>query len=286
METNCIDDWEVKVNTIVDETMRAKLSLISGIPSWLRMYFEKLVERAGKPVGELFPDLQLLVHGGVSFEPYRSVFNNLIGRELDTLELFPASEGFFAFQDEFPSDDLLLNINSGIFYEFIPFADYEKANAIRIPLEEVKPGIDYALVINSNAGLYAYSIGDIVRFTSVKPFKLKVTGRTAHYISAFGEHVIASEVESALAEVLLNNDARVSEFTVAPIFQTPVGKPRHEWIIEFERQPEDHDRFIVELDNALRKKNIYYNDLIKSLWHPDIQSQVIEPGAHNTSQDK
>lgn len=261
-ETNCINDWEEKVNAIVDETINENMSLISGIPSWLRMYFENLVEKGGKPVGEIFPYLQLLVVGGVNFEPYRPIFNNLIGRSLDTIELFPASEGFFAFQDEFPSDDLLLNINSGIFYEFIPATNSELKSESRIPLEDVKTGIDYALIINSNAGLYAYSIGDLVRFTSIKPYKLKVTGRTAHYISAFGEHVISSEVESALAEVLTTCDARVSEFTVAPIIQTGLNKSRHEWIIEFEKQPDDMDRFVSNLDNALRKRNIYYNDLI------------------------
>ncbi len=262
-ETNCIEEWEQKVERIADETITQNMSLISGIPSWLRMYFEKLVERAGKPVGDIFPDLQLLVYGGVNYEPYRAVFNKLIGRSIDTLELFPASEGFFAFQDQHPGEDLLLNINSGIFYEFIPLSQIGQANPERIPLEHVKTGIDYALIITSNAGLYAYSIGDTVKFTSTQPYRIKVSGRISHFISAFGEHVIASEVEGAMAETLKTSTARVAEFTVAPLLNPAIGKPCHEWLIEFEKEPDSPEQFASDLDLAMRKKNIYYDDLIK-----------------------
>jgi hypothetical protein len=260
--TNCIEDWETKVNRVVEETISQRMSLISGIPSWLRMYFEKLVERSGKPVGDIFPDLQLLVYGGVNYEPYRAVFDRLIGRKIDTIELFPASEGFFAYQDQHPGDDLLLNINSGIFYEFIPLSQAGKPNPERIPLEHVQTGIDYALIITSNAGLYAYSIGDTVRFTSAMPYRIKVSGRITQFISAFGEHVIASEVEGAMAEAIKTCDARVAEFTVAPLLYPVSGKPRHEWMVEFDRKPDSLDDFSFSLDQAMRARNVYYNDLI------------------------
>jgi hypothetical protein len=261
-ETNCIEDWETKVDWIVDETITQRMSLISGIPSWLRMYFEKLVERGRKPVGEIFPDLQLLVYGGVNFEPYRAVFDQLIGREIDNMELFPASEGFFAFQDQHPGDDLLLNINSGIFYEFIPLSQAGEPNPERIPLEEIKTGIDYALIITTNAGLYAYSIGDTVRFTCTNPYRIKVSGRISQFISTFGEHVIASEVESSMTEALKTCEARVTEFTVAPMLNPSAGKPRHEWLVEFSQKPASMEQFASALDRALRDKNVYYNDLI------------------------
>jgi hypothetical protein len=261
-KTNCINDWETKIDHIVSETVCQRMSLIGGIPSWLRMYFEKLVEKTGRPVGDLFPDLQLIVYGGVNYEPYRSVFDKLIGRVIDTIELFPASEGFFAYQDQHPGDDLLLNINSGVFYEFIPLSQIGLPNTERIPLEQVKAGIDYALVITSNAGLYAYSIGDTVRFTNTGPYRIKVTGRITQFISAFGEHVIASEVEGAMAEALRTCDARVTEFTVAPLMNVGIVKPQHEWLIEFDYKPISTEHFATVLDNALCKLNLYYNDLI------------------------
>jgi len=262
-ETNCIEDWETKVDRIVDETIGRRMSLISGIPSWLRMYFEKLVERSGKQVGDLFPDLQLLVYGGVNFEPYRAVFDKLIGAKIDTLELFPASEGFFAYQDEFPGGDLLLNVNSGIFYEFVPLSVFHGSNPCRIPLEDVKCGIDYALIITTNAGLYAYSIGDTVRFTCTNPYRIKVSGRISQFISAFGEHVIVSEIENALAEANQICGVSVREFTVAPQINPELGNPRHEWLIEFEKIPESMEKYSLALNDAMCKKNIYYNDLIK-----------------------
>ena len=261
-KTNCIDDWEAKIDQIVNETMFQRMSLIGGIPSWLRMYFEKLVEKTGKPVGELFIDLQLIVYGGVNYEPYSTVFDKLVGRKIDTIELFPASEGFFAYQDQHPGGDLLLNINSGIYYEFIPVSQIGRANPERIPLEHVKTGIDYALIITSNAGLYAYSIGDTVKFTSTKPYRIKVSGRITQFISAFGEHVIASEVEGAISEAVKSCDVSVVEFTVAPLMHSDMGKPRHEWLIEFDHKPVSMEQFALVLDQALRKRNEYYNDLI------------------------
>ena len=256
---NCIEDWEEKVDKVVLETMNEDMALISGIPSWLRMYFEKLTEKSGKPVGELFPSFNLLVYGGVNFEPYRNIFNALIGRDIDVLELFPASEGFFAFQDEFPSRDMLLNINSGIFYEFIPL---NSRSGQRVPLQDVKTSIDYSLIITSNAGLYAYEIGDVVQFTSLQPYRIKVTGRTSRYISAFGEHVISSEVENAVLYASSLSSAVISEFTVAPLMIGNSGKPCYEWLIEFEKIPDSMSKFASFLDEGLCLKNIYYKDLI------------------------
>lgn len=260
-KTNCIENWEEKVDKVVLETMNEDMALISGIPSWLRMYFDKLIEKTGKSVGEIFPNFNLLVYGGVNYEPYRNIFNSLIGRDIDTLELFPASEGFFAFQDEFPSQHMLLNIKSGIFYEFIPVIPAQQLKPERIPLKDVKTGIDYSLIITTNAGLYAYEIGDIVQFTSLKPYRIKVTGRTSRYISAFGEHVIASEIESAIAHACNQSDTSIIEFTVAPLMNDISGKPCYEWLVEFAKEPYSLDNFAQLLDDELRIKNIYYNDL-------------------------
>lgn len=278
-KTNCIEDWETKVDKIVGETIAQRMSLISGIPSWLRMYFEKLVEKAGMPVGEIFPDLQLLVYGGVNYEPYRAIFDKLIGRKIDTVELFPASEGFFAFQDQYSSDDLLLNINSGIFYEFIPLLQIGQANHERIPLEEVKIGVDYALIITSNAGLYAYSIGDTVRFTCTQPYRIKVSGRISQFISSFGEHVIASEVEGAMVDAIKLYNASVIEFTVAPLLHPDTGKPRHEWLIEFDQKPASIEQFASALDRALRERNVYYGDLVSGHVLDRLQITVLPQGA-------
>ncbi len=262
-ETNCLEDWETKVERVVEETISQRMSLISGIPSWLRMYFEKLTEKSGKTVGELFPDFQLLVYGGVNYEPYRPVFDKLIGRKVDTLELYPASEGFFAFQDRHPGDDLLLNVNSGIFYEFVPAARAGLPNPGRIPLEQVRTGIDYALVISSNAGLFAYSIGDTVCFTSLSPYRIRVSGRTSQFISAFGEHMIVSEAEGAMTEALSRCGGSIREFTVAPLVNPEKGIPRHEWLVEFDQKPLSPELFAVALNQALCDRNIYYSDLIK-----------------------
>jgi len=261
-ETNCIEDWETKVDAIVEETLKKRMSLISGIPSWLRMYFEKLVDRAGKPVGEIFPDFSLLVYGGVNYEPYRQVFDSLIGRHVDTVELYPASEGFIAYQDGGPGEGLLLNVNSGIFFEFIPADKVHEEFPERIPLEGVETGKDYAIILSNNAGLWGYNLGDTVRFVSLDPYRLVVSGRVSQFISAFGEHVIASEVESALAEVCNLTGARVDEFTVAPVVNPPDGLPHHEWFIEFTAQPDTIKNFKSLLDEAMCRKNSYYNDLI------------------------
>ncbi|MBW0163798.1 MAG: GH3 auxin-responsive promoter family protein [Sediminibacterium sp. Gen4] len=262
-ETNCIEDWETKLDKIVEETIRKDMSLISGIPPWMQMYFDRLIEKSGKKVGDLFPHFSVMVQGGVNFEPYRAKLFESIGRKVDTIELFPASEGFFAFQDSQEADGLLLNTNSGIFFEFIPAGEIFSENPTRLSLKDVKVGQNYALIINSNAGLWGYNIGDTVKFLSTDPYRLVVTGRIKHFISAFGEHVIGEEVEAALLKAATANGASIVEFTVAPMIAQGEGKSYHEWFIEFEKEPDDMSAFIEQMDNNLREKNVYYDDLIR-----------------------
>lgn len=261
-ETNCIEDWETKVNAIVEETFNENMTVISGIPSWVQMYFEKLHQKAKKPVGELFKNFNLFIYGGVNYEPYRAKFENLIGRKVDSIELFPASEGFFAYQDSQKEKGMLLLLNSGIFYEFIKADEFFTQNPKRYTIGEVAIGINYVLIISTNAGLWAYNIGDTVQFTSLKPYRVIVSGRIKHYISAFGEHVIGKEVEAALQEAMEATNVSVNEFTVAPQINPNTGLPYHEWCIEFENEPQDLEAFALKIDNAMRKQNVYYDDLI------------------------
>lgn len=261
-ETNCIEEWEEKLDKIVEETIRQNMTLISGIPPWMQMYFDRLIEKSGKKVGELFPGFSVMVQGGVNFEPYKAKLFESIGRPVDCIELFPASEGFFAFQDSQQAEGLLLNTNSGIFYEFVPAAEIFNENPTRLSLKDVKAGENYALIISSNAGLWAYNIGDTVKFLSTQPYRLVVTGRTKHFISAFGEHVISEEVEAALLKAAREEEVRITEFTVAPMIAQGEGKSFHEWFIEFENLPADMDDFARKVDDNLRQKNVYYDDLI------------------------
>lgn len=262
-ETNCIEDWETKLDRIVDETINEDMTLISGIPPWIQMYFDKLQERSGKKVGDLFPNFSVLVQGGVNFEPYKIKLAESIGRRVDTIELFPASEGFFAYQDSQDQLGMLLNTNSGIFYEFIPVHEFTNPNPSRLQLKEVVKGENYVLVISSNAGLWAYNVGDTVKFVSTDPYRIIVTGRTRHFISAFGEHVIVEEVEGALLDTLGTGDIRINEFTVAPMVAQNQDSSFHEWFIEFEIPPANIKEFSEKLDNNLRKRNVYYDDLVK-----------------------
>lgn len=263
-ETNCIEDWETKLGKIVEETFDKDMTLISGIPPWMQMYFDWLMEKGqGKKIKEMFPNLQVLVHGGVNFEPYRQKLMDSLGTKVDTVETFPASEGFFAFQDSQKEEGLLLNTNSGIFFEFIPAQEIFNENPARLSLAEVKLGENYALIINSNAGLWGYNIGDTVKFVSLDPYRIVVTGRTKHFISAFGEHVIAEEVEHALLGIAAKHNVSIAEFTVAPMIQAHDELPYHEWLIEFERAPHNMQQFAEEVDHSLRAKNIYYDDLIR-----------------------
>jgi hypothetical protein len=261
-ETNCIEDWETKVNAIVEETFNENMSVISGIPSWVQMYFEKLQQKANKPVGDIFPNFNLFIYGGVNYEPYRAKFENLIGRKVDSIELFPASEGFFAYQDSQKEKGMLLLLNSGIFYEFIKSDEFSSENPRRYTIGEVELGVNYVLILSTNAGLWGYNIGDTIQFTSVAPYRVVVSGRIKHYISAFGEHVIGKEVESALQEAMEGSAIRVNEFTVAPQINPTEGLPYHEWLIEFENEPHNLEAFALQIDHAMRKQNVYYDDLI------------------------
>jgi hypothetical protein len=261
-ETNIMEDWEAKVEKIVEETESQNMTLISGIPPWLIMYFEKLTEKHGKKIKQLFPNLQLIVTGGVNYEPYRDKMEDLLGGKVDIIQTFPASEGFFAFQDDYTKEGLLLLTNHGIFYEFIPLEEYGKPNARRLTLKEIELNKDYALILTTNSGLWAYSIGDVVRFIDKNPYRVLVSGRTKHFTSAFGEHVIAFEVEEALKATLEKYPAQITEFHLAPQVNPAEGLPYHEWLIEFEKDPENWEAFRNELDQQLRNRNTYYDDLI------------------------
>ena len=262
-ETNCIEDWEEKLDKIVEETINENMTLISGIPPWVQMYFDKLEERSGKKIGDLFPNLSVMVQGGVNYEPYKAKLIDSIGRNIDTIELFPASEGFFAFQDSQKEKGMLLNTNSGIFFEFVPVNELQKADPKRLTLKDIKVGENYAMIITSNAGLWAYNIGDTVKFLSADPYRIVVTGRIKHYISAFGEHVIVEEAEYAILKTTTDENIRINEFTVAPYIAADKGKSYHEWFIEFEEVPHDLLKFAQRLDANLRNKNAYYDDLVK-----------------------
>ena len=262
-ETNCIEDFEDKIDHIVEETLRENMTMISGIPPWVQMYFDKLISKTGKNIKDIFPGFSLFIYGGVNYEPYRKKFEQTIGKKIDSIELYPASEGFIAFQDSQKKNDLYLNINSGIFFEFIPAAEYFKENPKRISLKDVNPGVNYAIIINNNAGLWGYSLGDTIKFTSVNPFRIVVTGRIKHQITAFGEHVIAEEVQNALMEACALHHAHVVEFTVAPqVNPAPEEKPYHEWFIEFDRLPGNVEQFGRTLNDSLAQQNIYYRDLV------------------------
>jgi len=263
-ETNCIEDWEEKVDAIVEETFHEDMTLISGIPPWVQMYFDRLSAKAGgKKIKDIFKNFSLFVYGGVNYEPYRKRMEEVIGRKIDSIETYPASEGFIAYQDSQNEKGLLLLTSAGMFYEFIPSEEYFNENPRRLSLAEVELDTNYALILNTNAGLWGYSIGDTVRFVSKNPYRIVVTGRIKHYISAFGEHVIGEEVESALLEAAAEYHVEVTEFTVAPQVTPAAGElPYHEWFVEFANPPRDMAAFSKRVDEALQKKNIYYFDLI------------------------
>lgn len=275
-ETNCIDDWETKLDKIVEETMGKNMTLISGIPPWMQMYFDRLTAKTGKKISEIFPNFSVMVQGGVNFEPYKTKLFESIGKKIDSIELFPASEGFFAFQDSQKEQGMLLNTNSGIFFEFVPANEIFNENPTRFNLKDVKLNENYALIINSNAGLWGYNIGDTVKFVSLNPYRVIVSGRTKHFISAFGEHVIGEEVEYSLLKAANEENVSIVEFTVAPYISQDKGKSYHEWFIEFENTPSDLQLFIKKVDENLRKKNVYYDDLIAGNILETLQIKVVQ----------
>ena len=263
-KTNRIKDWEKKIDKIADETIGRDLRIIGGIPPWIQMYFDVLENKTGKKIINIFPNLELICHGGVNFDPYKNNLFNSIGKKIDTLETFPASEGFFAYQNKIEEEDLILQINSGIFYEFIELSELEKNNPNRLMVGEVELDKNYAMIISTNAGLWSYAIGDTIKFTNLNPLKIKVTGRTKHYLSTFGEHVIVEEVDKALNNACKKfNNIQIVEYTVGPKIINRKGKSHHEWLIEFKNTPKNIDLFEKEIDNNLRSLNPYYNDLIK-----------------------
>jgi hypothetical protein len=262
-QTNCIEDWEEKLDKIIEETLQEDMTLISGIPPWAQMYFDRIVAKTGKKVKDVFPNFSMFVYGGVNFEPYRAKLFETIGKKIDSIETYPASEGFIAYQDSQRAEGLLLLLNTGIFFEFIPAEEYFNENPTRLSIEEVELGKNYALIINNNAGLWGYSIGDTVKFVSKNPYRIIVSGRIKHFISAFGEHVIGEEVEKAMKLTIEKfPETQLVEFTVAPNVAPKEGMPHHEWLIEFANPPKDLNAFSLELDNNLRKLNVYYDDLI------------------------
>src|SRR5690625_2882933 len=264
METNIIEDWETKVDKIIEETIDEDMTLISGIPSWVQMYFERLVQKTGKPVGEIFPNFKLFIYGGVNYEPYRSRFEKLIGRKVDSIELYPASEGFFAYQDSREEEGMLLLLNSGIFYEFIPADLFFDDNPPRLTISQVETGKYYVMIISTNAGLWAYYLGDTIQFTSLDPFRIVVSGRIKHFISAFGEHVIGKEVEEAMNKAIKKFGFSIAEFTVAPLVNPEKEElPHHQWLIEFDQVPSSISEIAGFLDKEMQRQNMYYADLIE-----------------------
>jgi hypothetical protein len=274
-ETNCIEDWETKLEKIIDETINQPMGLISGIPPWVQMYFDRIQARTGKQIKDVFPNFDLFIYGGVNFEPYRAKLFDSIGKRVDSIELYPASEGFIAYQDSQHEEGLLMLLNSGIFFEFIPAEEFFNENPTRLSIEQVELGKNYALIINSNAGLWGYSIGDTVKFVSLNPYRIIVSGRIKHFISAFGEHVIGEEVEKAMKYTCERHpEVEIVEFTVAPMVSPNEGLPYHEWLIEFATPPKDMEQFRNDLDQKMAELNVYYDDLITG---SILQKLVITP---------
>ena len=289
LETNCINDWEEKVREISKETINKEMSVIGGIPPWVQMYFEKLIELSKKQtIKEIFPHFNLFVYGGVNYEPYRQSLKKLIGKEIDSIEYYPASEGFFAYQDSQTKEGLLLQLNSGIFYEFIAVDQMIKDNPTRLTVGEVELNTNYVLIVSSTAGLWGYDTGDTISFVSLKPCRIIVTGRYKHFISAFGEHVIGSEVEKSLKEAVNKTELTVNEFTVAPMISPQKGLPFHQWWIEFELTPNAKKlkEFAKILDYKLQELNIYYKDLIDGRVLRPLEIVVVKKGGFKSYMKK
>ncbi len=275
-ETNCIEDWEEKLDKIIDETINEDMRLISGIPPWVQMYFERIEERTGKEIKDVFPNFNLFVQGGVNYKPYQPIFDKLVGRRTPTIEVYPASEGFIAFQDSQSREGLLLNVDAGIFFEFIPLNNFHDENPPRLGLKDVELDVNYVIILNTNAGLWGYNIGDTVKFVSLEPYRIVVSGRIKHFISAFGEHVIGEEVEKAMIKACSKTGAKVIEFTVAPQIDGGEGNlPYHEWFVEFAQEPEDKAAFSKIIDDEMQALNVYYKDLITgSILRPIVLSDL------------
>lgn len=259
-EISLMSDWETKMPAIVNETINEKVTSLAGVPSWMLVLLNHVLERAQKEnLFEVWPDLEVYFHGGVNFAPYTEQYRKLLpSDDFRYYEIYNASEGFFAIQDTNDSKDLLLMLDYGVFYEFIPMESFGTSAERVIPLAEVEVGRNYAIIISTNAGLWRYRIGDTVRFTSVSPYRIRVTGRTKHYLNAFGEEVIIENAEEALKKACESSDCEIVDFTAAPVFMKGKEKGAHEWVIEFRKPPKDKDDFTKGLDLALQENNSDY----------------------------
>ena len=259
-EISLMADWEVKMQAIVNETIKENVTSLAGVPSWMLVLLNNVMDTTGKEhLFEVWPNLEVYFHGGVSFEPYKKQYNKLLPRDsFKYYEIYNASEGFFAIQDQNDSDELLLMLDYGIFYEFIPMEAFGTIHQKVIPLSEVEAGVNYAVVISTNAGLWRYLIGDTVRFTSTNPYRIKVTGRTKHHINVFGEELIIENAEEALRMASEATHSEIVDYTAAPIFMKGKEKGAHEWVIEFKKPPTDFENFTVLLDKALQQVNSDY----------------------------
>ncbi len=259
-KVSLMSDWESKMQAIVDETINENVTSLAGVPSWMLVLLNNVLESTGKSnLLEIWPNLEVYFHGGVSFLPYAEQYKNIIpSSSFKYYETYNASEGFFAIQDQNNSDELLLMLDYGIFYEFIPMDTYGTPNEKVIPLHEVEKGKNYAIIITTNAGLWRYKIGDTVRFTCIDPYRIKVTGRTKHFINVFGEELIIENTDKALKNVSKKTGCEIIDYTVAPIFMKGKQKGAHEWLIEFKTSPKDIDYFTELLDNALKALNSDY----------------------------
>lgn len=280
--TNCISDWEEKVEAICEETLKENMSLISGIPPWVQMYFEKLLQLTGKKsILEVFPDFSLFIYGGVNYEPYRMSMEKLIGGKIDSIELYPASEGFIAYQDSQKKKGMLLLVDAGIFYEFIPAEQFFDENPPRYGLNEVKLGVNYVLILSNNAGLWAYNIGDTIKFVELNPFRIIVSGRIKHFTSAFGEHVIAEEVEKAMEYALSKTNLDLVEFHLAPQVEPQDEElPYHEWFVELRKGSIDIN-FSKYLNEKMMELNPYYRDLIEGKILQPLKVRPLKSGVFN-----
>jgi hypothetical protein len=260
-KTSLISEWETKMQAIVTETLTKKVTSLAGVPSWMLILLQRVLEEtAGKTITEIWPDAEVYFHGGVSFKPYRELYQSLFPKKgFKFYEIYNASEGFFGIQDRNDATDLLLMLDYGIFYEFIPFQPNSNKNELKvIPLSEVKLNTNYELVITTNAGLWRYRIGDTIRFTNLSPYRIQVTGRTKHHINAFGEELIIDNAEKAISAVSMMTKSIVSNYSAAPIFMKNHSKGAHEWIVEFEKEPQDLKLFSRLLDEELQKENSDY----------------------------
>lgn len=254
-----MDKWDDKIEMMAKETIKEDVTNISGVPSWTLVLMKRVLELTGKKtIAEVWPNIELFVHGAVNFTPYRDQFKTIMGKSINYLETYNASEGFFGIQDRNNADDMLLMLDYGIYYEFIPVSEWDKPHPKTLGLDEVKTGVQYAIVITTNAGLWRYKIGDTVQFTSLNPYRIKITGRTAHFINAFGEELIIDNAEKAISEAGKRTGAAVREYTAAPVYFSENNCGAHEWLVEFTTEPADMKEFAEALDEELKKVNSDY----------------------------